>query len=165
MRSSFGPKSLAAFLENKLLRQLGAHLDESARLQAEWLANVEGPLGAHVHPVGYESGQLRLVAETPAWASRARMQQTNLLHQLRKRPFFRGLRSVRIRVQPPGASIPAMPGPIPRQPATVEKASRLNPRVAALVRDIAVGIEDSALREALERLAGPAVRAPTTKTK
>jgi len=151
MRSSFGPKSLSAYLGNRLLRQLGAHLDESARLRAEWMANVEGALAAHVTPLGYESGQLRLAAATPAWASRTRMQQTSLLKQLRKRPFFRELRGIKIRVQPAGAS-PA--GVSPGKPA-IESAriSRLSPDVATLVRDVAAGITDPLLREALERLA------------
>ncbi len=161
MRSSFGPKTLSAYLDNRLLRQIGGYLDASARLRAEWLANVEAPLGTHVHPLSYDGGHLRLGAETAAWASRARMQQTKLLNELRRRPFFRGLRSVKVQVRPPGATAPGPTRADPGLATEARSASRLSPYVASLVRDVAAGVDDAELRAALERLAGRAARVPT----
>jgi len=144
------------------LRQLGAHLDDSARLRAEWMANVEAPLAAHVAPLGYELGQLRLGAATPAWASRARMQQTTIMKQLRKRPFFRELRGIKIRVQPVGESSPGVASA--KSGVGASRVSRLSPSVAAFVRDVAGEITDPSLRAALERLARDAAnKSPGTK--
>ena len=164
MRSSFGPKTVSTYLDNRLLRQIGGYLDASARLRAEWAANVQAPLGTHVYPLTYESGHLRLAAQTAVWASRARLQQTKLLNDLRKRPFFRGLRSVKIQVQPPGASVPVAGHARNANEGAGRRVSRLKPHVAALVRDVASVVTDPELRAALESLAGSNERAPT-KTK
>ncbi len=143
------PQGLGAFLPTALLNQLGARLDETSRLAALWRRYAPAPLAEHVRAVRYEAGTLQLEARSPAWASRARHSQQELLARLRAEACFAGLREVRIRVRPQAQDgAPATPPAVP--------PTRLSTHTAQLIDSAADSIGDPQLRAALKRLSAGA---------
>jgi hypothetical protein len=146
------PQGLGAFLPTALLNQLGARLDEASRLAALWRRYAPAPLAEHVRAVRYEGGTLQLEARSPAWATRVRHSQHELLTRLRAETCFRGLREVRVRVRPTGDD------DVPTAPPAVAP-TRLSTLSARLIDSAADDIDDPQLRAALKRL-GDATRPP-----
>lgn len=141
-----GPRSIAALLPPALVKRLHEHLDESARLASIWHQCVQSPLAEHARPGSLRHGSLEVIADSPAWASRLRQHQMELLRQLRQLPGFDELREVRVRVVPPSAK------PAARRPAPTRGESRIPRAVRAQLERLAEDVSDPALRAALRRL-------------
>lgn len=134
-------------LSTEILRRFGGHLDGVGTLRARWHALVGEPMAGHSEPTLYEGGMLTVTVRSPAWASRLRQQEAGLVHVLRADPRFRGLRELRVRIQPTDPVL---------KPVTLQAQapSRISPAAARMVRGVAATVVDDDLRAALERLAG-----------
>jgi len=131
-----------------MLREVGEQLDIASRLQLLWQAYVPPPLAGHVHPTGYAHGQLQVRVDSPVWANRLRQQKQQLMQRLRRDPYLQKLQDIQVRVKPPSyAPAPQIVTPKPR---TTRR--RLSKGTARLLHSLAEGIDDPALRAALERL-------------
>lgn len=134
------PRSPGSFLgRDSHLKQLV----EQARANSELLLTVQqwlpAPLHLHCHAAHVHDGQLVLYTDSPAWVMRLRFSAPQILEGLRKTlPNLRGVR-VRVQLAQPSRQRRRQRPAIPRSAATT-------------LREAAAGIEDPALRAALERL-------------
>lgn len=107
------------------------------------------PLREHVGFAGLRNDRLLLLVESPAWATRARMDQARILaavHSL-------GLAA---------SSVTAKVAPIPAPSGDSVTAQPMSPRTAQSIRDAASAIADPDLRALFLELAAPAA-SPTAK--
>ena len=107
------------------------------------------PLREHVGFAGLRNDRLLLLVESPAWATRARMDQTRILaavHSL-------GLAA---------SSVTARIAPLPAPAGDSVTARLLSPRTAQAIRDAASAIADPDLRTLFLELAALA-ESPTAK--
>lgn len=145
-----GTKSIGLF-SREVLARLGIRLDEAVALQSLWVKHVPGPLAEHVRPVRYAQGVLSLRTDSPVWASRLRQFEPQLIGQLRSEEYLRGLRALRLRVDPSGTALPPpTPGATRRRRAVPARPSK---QAAAAIRSTAEAIADPELRAALQKLA------------
>jgi hypothetical protein len=140
--SSF--KNIKAF-SAELLRRFGGHLDGLGTLRARWFELVGEPMAGHSEPTLYEGGTLTVTVGSPAWASRLRQQEPGLVRALKGDPLFRGLRQLRVRIQPTDPVVKA-------SPLRTQAPSRISGKAARMVRSVAETVSDPELRAALERL-------------
>ena len=141
-------KRLNGFIEKKFLRAVA----EEVRLSALWSRLAPSLLVAHVRPVSYRNGCLTLSADSPSWASRARLQQPLIIQALRTDAYFCDLTTLQVRIAPKGAwDIGAGAG----QPANTTHFSR---RTANLLAQLAEQASDPELAAAFGRLAKTAAR-------
>lgn len=139
-------KTIGAFSRDVLAR-LGVWPEERAVLEDLWRRHIQPPLSAHVRPLRYVQGMLRVQADSPVWASRLRHYEQELLGRLRFEPYFKDLRTIRVRVNPSPGILPV------GRPRPARRPNRLSADSARAIRGMADGIADPALRTALERLA------------
>ncbi len=111
------------------------------RLLATVRAHLPPDLRAHCSGATTVGGQLLLFTESPAWATRLRYQQRDLINCLRTHAYLH-ISTVRIQVVPPAQTLSPTRGPL--------KLSHAN---AATIQKAATAIADSDLRAALRRLA------------
>jgi hypothetical protein len=112
---------------------------------AAWMRSAPEILRDTVQPVRYANGELSLRASGAAWATRIRHSRTALIAALRREPVFRSLVGVQVRVVP--SSTPVSSNSPARRAAPLSSATR------KLLRDVAAGTADPALRAAIARLA------------
>jgi hypothetical protein len=143
-----GPRNVGAFLPSAMARRLAVYLGEAGRLKTIWQQTVTPPLIHHSAPLSYTRGCLEIQVDSAAWASRVRQTQSALLSRIREIPGFQDLRELKIRVEP-GAVAAAVPAKNDVPPATLPKPPA---QTARLLRSLASGVDDPALRAALERL-------------
>jgi hypothetical protein len=144
-----GPKNVGAHLPSAMLNRAGVHMDKLSSLLVHWKTHVGEPLVSHSFPVNYEKGRLSLRADTSAWASRLRHSQTEIMNQLRDDPYFQDLHEIYVRVLPERARSQQE-----KKHAPPLLPSRIPDDAAHLIKSVADGIVDPALRRALNRLAG-----------
>lgn len=121
---------------------------ELLRLEDEVGALMAPTMRPHCRVAGCRDGQMILMTESPAWATRLRYQVPALLAGLRRRAPALELREILVKVSP--FAPPVEVGKTPRP--------TMSDGVAALLQDVADGIDDSRLRTSLLRLAGRASR-------
>jgi hypothetical protein len=138
-------------LSAEILRRFGGQLDRLGSLRARWHRLVGEPMAGHSEPTCFEGGRLTVTVPSPAWASRLRQQEAGLVRTLRADAEFRGLRDIKVRVQPTDPAIKF-------SPATTQAPSRISSQAARLVRSVAETVSDPHLRAALERLADASAR-------
>lgn len=123
-------------------RRLGRLLD-TLHQQQRLLTQVTGLLPAplHEHCVGAQAsgGVLLLHADSPLWASRLRFQAPALLKMLRQQGA--NFNSCQVRIQPP------------LRRTDTRKGAQLSTTAAQQLDQLADGIGDSALSQALHKLA------------
>lgn len=153
-----GPKNVGAHLPSAMLNRAGVHMDKLSSLLVHWKAHVVEPLVSHSFPVSYEKGRLSLRADTSAWASRLRHSQTEIMDRLRDDPYFHELHELYVRVMPERARSEQE-----KKRAAPSLPSRIPDNAAHLIKSVADGIVDPALRQALNRLAGARDRRPQPK--
>lgn len=143
-------KNVGAYLPSEALDRITDRLDS---LPTRWKSHVSEPLASHSYPVNYADGRLSVRADTPVWASRLRQSQQEIMNQLRNDSFFTDLRELQVRVLPERSGV-SMSGEIgePRPP------SRIPEHAAQLIKSVADGITDPALRNSLARLASASGR-------
>jgi hypothetical protein len=132
-------------LSSEILRRFGGDLDGVGTLRARWHALIGEPTAGHSEPTLYEGGRLTVTVRSPAWASRVRQKEAGLMRALRADPAFRGLRELRVRIQPTDPVVKPAAAP-------ARRPSRISPRAARMVQSVAASVSDPDLRAALERL-------------
>lgn len=142
-------KTIGAFSREALAR-LGVRPEERAALESLWCRHIQPPLSAHTRPLRYAHGTLGVQADSPVWASRLRHYEQELLAQLRREPYFKDLRVIRVRVNP------SQGAPSVGRPNPTRRPNRLSADSARAIRSVADGVTDPTLRAALERLADKA---------
>ena len=131
------------------LTPLGRLMAASRELRAanDALDEVLGePLKGRVSVAGVSAETLTLVAESPAWSSRARYLTPQILDHMRTRLENPGLVRVQFVTRP--TESPVRPGRVP--------PPRLSERSARLLDSVARACENRALAGVLKRLAGRA---------
>ena len=150
-----GPKRLNVYLTDSVLRRLQGYIGEAARLRTAWNRCVGEPLVSHSQPISFTQGRLVVHVDTPAWASRVRQRQQEIIQTLRRHAWLNALRQIQVRVQPSARSMQiGEPVDASRRP------TQLSPHIARLVRKVADDIADPALRTALQRLGDDAAGTP-----
>lgn len=141
-RGGSRPRPLRQVLrsDRSTLGRIGGHARNLGRLQRQLQKRLPDALAGHWQLAGLSADALTLVAETPAWASRLRFMQTQLLADVE------GLTGVRPRrcelvVDPPRLKR----RPTPREPVRAETSDHLH--------RFAESQTDERLRAALRRLA------------
>jgi hypothetical protein len=99
-------------------------------------------LALHCQAGGLEAGNLALIADSAAWATKLRYQSSEILQTLRQEKEFAGLKSIHIAVKTPDYLPPQKNLPKPY-------LSQGNARV---IDQLADKIEDVKLRQSLKRL-------------
>lgn len=124
------------------LRNLFQQARQLERLQLLLDSQLEPAAREHCRVASLREGVLRLLVSNGHWATRMRYQQRRLIRQLQAFNEFATLTKIHCKVQPV------------QQPRTVPPRVMRPSRVAAeTLQTTAEGIEDTALRTALERLA------------
>ena len=113
--------------------------------QARSLANLLDPaLRGHVRLANIRTNTLILLADSAAWATRARLFTPALLQKLRNNSHIFGkIEKIELKIRPHAESAPPPPPP----------ARKLSPAAAACLRSAAAGIDDPELKAALDQLA------------
>jgi hypothetical protein len=153
MKTGNGPKSVGAFLASETLKRITVRLDDMSNLLTRWKTHVGEPMASRSYPVSYVDGRLSVRADTPAWASRLRQSQQDILNNLRRDPYFTSLRELQIRVLPGRGDVLK---PERRKDALIP--SRIPEHAAQLIQSVAGDIANPALRSALSRLASAPAR-------
>ncbi len=96
---------------------------------------------AHVQAVGYEYGTLKLVAESPVWASKVRYQTNDIIHLLNSKTDMPVSR-IEVSVHPKSVPIPSKAG----------KKPHLSKNSAQLCKTLANALHDPELKQALNKL-------------
>ena len=124
--------------------QLVTHARQLGHLSSIVQAMLEPPLANHCQLAHFDGSRMVLIADTPAWASRLRFSINTLLAQLKQYSNkFHALSQIEVQVKP---VLPSMPAPI-------KKERKLSAEAAHCLTESAEGIEDPALKQALQRLA------------
>ncbi len=158
MKTGNGPKSVGAFLTSETLKRITVRLDDMSNLLTRWKTHVGEPLASRSYPVSYADGRLSVRADTPAWASRLRQSQQEILNNLRRDPYFTSLRELQIRVLPGRGDVLK---PERRKEPVIP--SRIPEHAAQLIQSVAGDIANPALRNALSRLASAPARTSHAK--
>jgi len=107
---------------------------------------VSEELAPHCKVVGFEQGCLTLATSNGNYATLLRYQVSELLSALRREPNFCGLGSIKVQVS-------AVSAPLVKKPE--EKVERaISVEASNSLLSAAEGIENPAIKEALEKLAG-----------
>lgn len=124
--------------------ELVTHARQLGHLSSIVQAMLEPALANHCQLAHFDGSRMVLVADSPVWASRLRFSINTLLSQLRQYSNkFHALSQIEVQVKPILPSIPA--------PATTKR--ELSAQAAHCLAESAEGIEDPALKQALQRLA------------
>ncbi|HET9817857.1 MAG TPA: DciA family protein [Rhodanobacteraceae bacterium] len=107
------------------------------------------PLREHVGFAGLRNDRLLLLVESPAWATRARMDQARILAAVHSLGLAAG-------------SVTAKVAPLPTPSGDSATPRSMSPRTAQSIRDAASAIADPDLRALFLELAAPA-ESPTAK--
>ncbi|MCZ6771320.1 MAG: DUF721 domain-containing protein [Proteobacteria bacterium] len=123
----------------KQLRDQAVRLDE---LDDRLKMHVPTPLSKHIRLATIRDGLMVVHADSSAWAAQLRFKTPEILEQLTHDPLFEPIRSIRIR----SVSETAPQAPIRSRPS-------ISSKTAAALKAQASSIADSAVRDALMRLA------------
>lgn len=135
------PKSVKQILnsQNSGLQELLQHTQQLSALNKHLSHLLPLPLSLHCTAAGVEQQTLILMVDSPAWATRLRLQSPNLIKALQD---FQ-IKSVAVKIQP-----------LQRTP---EAAPRVRPKMshdtANLLNYLAEATSDLKLKQALQRLA------------
>ena len=124
------------------LKQLCDQAVRLGELDNRLKMHVPAPLSKHIRLATIRDGLMVVHADSSAWAAQLRFKTPELLEQLADDPVFEPIRSIRIR----SVSETAPQAPIRRRPSISSES-------AAALEAQASSIEDSAVRDALMRLA------------
>ncbi|HEX5353737.1 MAG TPA: DciA family protein [Rhodanobacteraceae bacterium] len=139
-RDTHGPTPLSQCAP---IADLAARAREIDRISQRIVPLLPTPLREHVGFVGLRNDRVLLLVESPAWATRARMQQTHILAAVRS--LGMAASSITTKVAPL---------PVPSGGSAATQAS--TPHAAQTLRAAATAIADPDLRELLLELAANA---------
>jgi hypothetical protein len=145
-RSETSPQKLLTQIQhNGWFRQLTSQLKRVSHLQTLFLKAVDWELGQQCQVLELSNGCLNLAASNANWATHVRYSTPELIKTLRAFAEFRDLKTIHCYVHPDPRDIQigltAPPNPIPAESA-------------ASIAEVAKGIKDVRLKNALLKLAG-----------
>ena len=150
-----GAQSLGAYLPASFLKDLRQQETENVQLCLLWERQVNAPLANHVRPAHYETRTLHVNADSPVWASRARLEAREMIVRLRREKYFKDITRIEVKVKPRGGGLDretllkmSKPRDTQRPPAKPIPADAVR-----LINMLAKDVADPKLREALSRLA------------
>jgi hypothetical protein len=136
-------QAITSLLQDSQIGQMIAQRLLLAKLIKRYLT---GDISQHLSVIGFDPpGRLQLAFDSPAWATRFRFLQHQLINQLKKHPDFAELKSFHIRIVQPIRS--AGKPTLTTLPKPVSQAN------AKLLLTTAANIKDPGLANALRRLA------------
>ena len=124
------------------LRQLTAQADRHQELECAIAARLSLELRPHLRFGAVRDGCLVLIADSPAWATRARYFTPELLANLPPEPEFGDVRSIRVRLRRAAAAV-----------ENPSRRNRLSERAGAAIESQAAATSDGRLAAALARIA------------
>ena len=149
-----GAQSLGAYLPASFLKDLRQQETENVQLCLLWERQVNAPLANHVRPAHYETRTLHVNADSPVWASRARLEAREMIVRLRREKYFKDITRIEVKVKPKGGLDRETLLSMARPRDTQRPPAKPIPTDAAkLINTLAEGVMDPKLREALSRLA------------
>jgi hypothetical protein len=134
--------NMRALLAQPLLQKLAAKTAKLQHWQSLFEANLDDTLKSHCKVADFSAGILKLVIDSPAFATRLRYSQHSLLDNLKKINEFNGLYKIEWLISPI-----ITPAPTSTTPHRLSKES------ASLLTDMASTCENEELKEVLLRLA------------
>ncbi len=135
-------KSLEQLLHSGALDKLLAHGARVAKAHEALRNQLEASLREHCRVVNIKGDTVIMMADSPVWATRLRLQTGAMLEILRERGFAE-LRTLRIKVSPVNVARAAVP----------RHGPQLSQSAASTLRRAAQSMDDVELRAVLERLA------------
>ncbi len=136
-------KNISNYLSDHAFTRWSHERDIARKLERAWDDRVNLPLSAHTRPASYRAGRLVIHADSALWANRLRHQQKHSMQTLRQHPFFVDLVELRVRVAPLSQA---------RLTDSNRPQARLSEASTGVIKAVAEGIKDPALKAALERL-------------
>lgn len=125
------------------LKRLRQEAQENESLLHLVKSRLPDPLCDHCIAASLDGATLQLMVDSPAWNTRLRYLQGNLIQALAQADLaIRGLKVITRGLNPPAETA--------REPRTAQSLCMEN---AALIRQTAASIRDEGLRQALERIA------------
>jgi hypothetical protein len=140
-------KSLGSILASQESR-LQSTLERACQLEAisrQLQQALGSPLGEHVSLGNLRENMAIILADSPAWAGKARYEAAIILNTLRQLPGLEGIQKVQFKVRPLAISSP--------EPHTAPRRLKLSQSNAQVLKYAAAGITDPELSAALQRLA------------
>ncbi|NIQ10147.1 MAG: DUF721 domain-containing protein [Gammaproteobacteria bacterium] len=139
------PRAIFDLLENQFSGELEQTIRRSnslRRLSDRLQTLLDSELAEHCHLLNVRDGLIIIACDSTAWATRLRYQIPTLLEALRQLRGLDDIRDIQVRIQPSSHT-------------TTKAKSRatLSSQSAYCIRECANSITDSALQQALKRLA------------
>lgn len=135
--------------QSKPLNALFQGARQLERLQEVVSACLQPAARPHCHVAAWKDACLLLIVTDSHWATRLRYQQRRLARQLQATREFANLTKIHVKVQPPVVA-----------PGSNQPPRRLSNSAAQTLSEAAECIDDIRLKQALERLASRAGKAP-----
>ena len=66
---------------------------------------MNAPLANHVRPAHYETRTLHVNADSPVWASRARLEAREMIVRLRREKYFKDITRIEVKIKPRGGGL------------------------------------------------------------
>jgi len=126
---------------NPRLQQLHEQARKLQQLQGMLERQLPPTLRGHCRVAALEQGVLTLHVDSPAWAAKLRFLTADIMKLFHDSNTSVSVSTIRIKARPPEVK------PRERKPDT-----RISPRTARFLRDVAETIEDPQLRASLRRL-------------
>lgn len=105
-----------------VLKEAVQRYEALAPLETAWRRSIDEPLRKHARPVALDQGTLTIHSESPVWANLLRNTEQSVVSALRDAGLT-GVRSLRIRIAPPSASLPTSSPPSDPKPSTGRRAA------------------------------------------
>ena len=140
------PAPIAKFLSGRT-KKLTPLISEAKRLtQINIILNqaLDHELAKHIQVSHLENTQLRLIVDSPAWATRLRYKQSEIINRFQNYAITKIIKSIHIKVRP--ANIVQNKTKVKKNPIAISTKS------ADLMRDEIKAISDPDLKDALMRI-------------
>ena len=139
-----GPKSIQSYIRGDAAAKARQAEVLRKTLAPLWQEVVGDDLAKHSHPVRVEGRSLLVHADGPLWANQIRHRYTDFVQRLQRYPELRQIAELRVKIVPKTS--------LARPKVTNPVRPHLSSSAGEVIEDVARGIEDEALREALLRL-------------
>lgn len=113
-----------------------------AHLQAEITPLLPATIRPHCHWLSYRNGIATFEAASSAWAARIRLLEPQIKEALQQLDALHALSGIKVKIRP-----------LERKPEVKRRARALSETSRTHLREVAEGMEDGPMRQALEHLA------------
>ncbi len=134
---------------NEQLNELYTHAKDIHALNEKLEKYLTPSLGNHCSVASYSEDTLTINAETSAWASKLRYRIPDILSHAKRECRLNKLKSIRIKVYPGHESTKSRSS---LSTTSNVKKPFLSKKSAAFIKNIALSIEDPALRESIIKI-------------